>query len=134
MMEALKTYAKQNFEQVFILLILTSVVVINYLIPFKLVFLNLYFIVILLGTFYMERRKAVLGGVLCTLLVIIHVYYFPSFFMPAITTLDLWMSIVVWSGFLILTGSVAGKLISGLKTEVEQLREKVSGLEAQADL
>jgi|TARA_B100000809_G_C14725612_1_gene383017 K+-sensing histidine kinase KdpD len=134
MMEALKTYAKQNFEQVFILLILTSVVVINYLIPFKLVFLNLYFIVILLGTFYMELRKAVLGGVLCTLLVIIHVYYFPSFFMPAITTLDLWMSIVVWSGFLILTGSVVGKLISGLKTEVEQLKEKVSGLEAQADL
>jgi hypothetical protein len=133
-MEALKTYAKQNFEQVFILLILTSVVVINYLIPFKLVFLNLYFIVILLGTFYMELRKAVLGGVLCTLLVIIHVYYFPSFFMPAITTLDLWMSIVVWSGFLILTGSVVGKLISGLKTEVEQLKEKVSGLEAQADL
>jgi uncharacterized protein (DUF983 family) len=82
----------------------------------------------------MELRKAVLGGVLCTLLVIIHVYYFPSFFMPAITTLDLWMSIVVWSGFLILTGSVVGKLISGLKTEVEQLKEKVSGLEAQADL
>jgi len=51
-MEALKTYAKQNFEQVFILLILTSVVVINYLIPFKLVFLNLYFIVILLGFFF----------------------------------------------------------------------------------
>ena len=133
-MEALKRYAEQNFEQVFVLLILTSIVVINYLIPFKLVFLNLYFIVILLGTYYLELRKAVLGGVLCTLLVIIHVYYFPGLFMPAFTKLDLWMSILAWSGFLILTGSVVGQLISRLKTEVEQLKERLSGLEAQADL
>ena len=43
-MEALKNYLIRNFEQVFVLLILVSVASINYLIPYKLAFLNFYFI------------------------------------------------------------------------------------------
>ena len=131
-MEALKRYTVKNVEQVFVLLILTSIVAINYFIPFKLVFLNVYFIVILLGTYYLGVRRAVLGGVLCTLLVIIHVYYFPSFFMPAFTDLDLWMNILAWSSFLILTGGVVGRLIHGLKTELEETKKNEERLKSHA--
>jgi len=138
-MEALKRYTVKNVEQVFVLLILTSIVAINYFIPFainyfipfKLVFLNVYFIVILLGTYYLGVHRAVLGGVLCTLLVIIHVYYFPSFFMPAFTDLDLWMNILAWSSFLILTGGVVGRLIHGLKIELEEGKENEERLKSQ---
>ena len=73
-MTALKHYLDKNSEQLFALLILVSVVCVNYFIPYKLIFLNFYFIVILFGTFYLELRKAVLGGVLSALLVIIHVF------------------------------------------------------------
>ena len=52
-MEALKNYLIRNFEQVFVLLILVSVASINYLIPYKLAFLNFYFIPILLGAYYL---------------------------------------------------------------------------------
>jgi hypothetical protein len=48
-MEALKKYLLNNFEQVFVLMILVSVAGINYLIPYKLAFLNFYFIPILLA-------------------------------------------------------------------------------------
>ena len=49
--------------------------------------------------------------------------------MPAFSQLDLWMDILVWSSFLILTGAVVGQLASRLKTEVEQVRELNRNLE-----
>ncbi len=107
-MEHLKRYLLRNFEQVFVLLILLSVAGINYFVPYKLVFLNFYFIVVLIAAYYLELRSALLGGVLCTLLVIVYVYFFPTAFMPAFTQLDLWMNIMAWSRFLILTGAVVG--------------------------
>ena len=129
-MKTLKNYLIQNSEQTFSLLILTSVPSIHYLIPYKLVFLNLFFIIILLGAYYLDAHKGLMGGVLTILLVVIHVYYFPSSYMVAFTGPDLWMSILAWFSFLILTGAVVGKLTSRLKTEVEQLKERLSGLEA----
>ena len=130
-MSTLKDYLTRHSEQVFALLILVSVVAINYLITYKLVFLNFFFIVILLGAYYLEAHKAILGGVLTTLLVIVYVYYFPSSFVAALTERDLWMNILVWSCFLILTGGVVGQLINRLKTEVQQLNKLKRDLEAE---
>ena len=128
-MEALKNYLVKNFEQVFVLLILVSVASINYLIPYKLAFLNFYFIPILLGAYYLGVQRALLGGVLCTLIVTLYAYLFPASFMPAFSQLDLWMNILTWSSFLILTGAVVGQLTSRLKTEVDSVRELNRNLE-----
>ncbi len=126
-METLKNYLVKNSEQTFALLILLSVVTVNYLIPYKLVFLNFFFLVILLGAYYLEAHKAVMGGVLTTLLVIVYVYYFPSTFMAALAERDLWMNILAWSSFLILTGAVVGQVTSGFpQTLVES--DTVAGL------
>ncbi len=48
------------------------------------------------------------GGFLCTFLVIVYVYFFPTAFMPAFTEPDLWINIMAWSSGLILTGAVVG--------------------------
>ncbi len=130
-LEALKNYFGKHSEQVFALLIIVSVAAINYLIPYKLVFLNFFFIVILLGAYYLEAHKAILGGVLTTLLVIVYVYYFPSSFMAATTERDLWLNILAWSSFLILTGAVVGQLIHRLKTEVQQLKKLKQDMQAE---
>ncbi len=63
-------------------------------------------------------------------LVFLNVYYFPSF-MPAFTDLDLWMNILAWSSFLILTGGVVGRLIHGLKIELEEGKENEERLKSQ---
>ncbi len=130
-MGSLKSYFLRHSEQVFALLIIISVVIINYLIPYKLVFLNFFFIVILLGAYYLEAHKAILGGVLTTLLVIVYVYYFPSSFIAATTERDLWLNILAWSSFLILTGAVVGQLIHRLKTEVQQLTKLKRDMQAE---
>ncbi|MDA2937124.1 HD domain-containing protein [Acidobacteria bacterium AH-259-A15] len=121
-MEAIKNYLIRNFERTFVLFILISVIAIHYLIPYKLAFLNFYFIPILLGAFYLGVRQGLLGAILCTLLVIIFAYVFPARFMMVLTPLDLWMNILAWSSFLILTGAVVGKLTTRLREEVKQVR------------
>lgn len=132
-MEALKNYLVKNFEQVFVLLILVSVASINYLIPYKLAFLNFYFIPILLGAYYLGVHRALLGGVLCTLVVTLYAYLFPASFMPAFSQLDLWMNILTWSSFLILTGAAVGKLADRLKREIKELKGRKRDLETQID-
>ena len=54
-MGALKNYFLKHSEQLFALAILLSVPTITYLIPYKLVFLNFFFIVILIGVYYLAR-------------------------------------------------------------------------------
>jgi len=121
--ESLKAYLARHSEQVFALTILVSAPLINYIIPYKLVFLNFYFILILLGTYYLETRTALMGGILCTMLMTVYVYYFPSNFSEELSALDLWMSLMAWSGFLILAAALVGKLISNLKARNRQLEE-----------
>ena len=122
-MEAIKEYLLKNFEQLFVLMILVSVAGINYFIPYKLAFLNIYFIPISLGAYYLGVRRALLGGILCALIVFVYAYLFPESFRPAFNNLDLWMNIVTWASFLILTAAIVGQLTTKLKTEVEQVNE-----------
>jgi len=129
LMKALKNYLVKHSEQFFALLILISVATINYLIPYKLVFLNFFFIFILIGAYYLGLHKALMGAVLTTLIVVIYVYYFPGSFMPTFTGLDLWMNVLTWSSFLILTAALVGRLIQRLKTEMEEVNTAKRQLE-----
>jgi PAS domain S-box-containing protein len=132
-MGTLKKHLGKHSDQAFALLILISVATISYFIPYKLVFLDFFFIVVFLGAYYLNAHEAVLGGVLTTLLVIICVYYFPRPFMPTFTELDLWMNIMTWAGFLILTAGVVGKLTHRLKTEMGELKETNISLESEKE-
>ncbi len=132
-MRNLKNYLIKNSEQMLALVILVGVPTIAHLVPYKLVFLNFFFVVILLSVYFVEAHKALMGGVLTTLLVAIFVYYFPSSFVPTFTELDLWMNILAWSSFLILTGGAVGKLAERLKTEIQVLKERKGILEIQVD-
>ncbi len=130
-MENVKNYFSKNSEQVFALAIMWTMVSINHFLPYKLVFLNSFFLVILLATYYLEVKKAVLGSVLAALLVVIHVYSFPSYFILELTELDLWMTVLAWSSMLVLTGAIVGKLISQLKRHVKRLEKANRELENQ---
>jgi len=122
-MEKIKAYLTQHFEQIFVLLILVSVAGINYFIPYKLAFLNFYFIPVLMGAYYLGVQRALLGGVLCCLMVFLYAYLFPESFMPEFSILDLWMNILAWASFLILTGAMVGRLTNQLKTEVDRVTD-----------
>ncbi len=130
-MERTQTYFRRNAEAVFALAIMWTAIGVTYFLPFKIAFLNVFFLIILVATYYLKTREATLGGVFAVLLVIAYVYQFPSYFIQELTELDLWMTVPAWSSILILTGAVVGKLTSRLKRKVRRLEKTNRDLEDQ---
>jgi HD-GYP domain-containing protein (c-di-GMP phosphodiesterase class II) len=116
--EWIKRYLLANFEHLFVLVILLSTAGVNYLVPTKLAFLNFYFLPIILAGYYLGRRSAVLGGLLCALIMAIYVVLFPEAFQIGASPLDVYTYVSTWGGFLILAGAVVGRLQEKLADEV----------------
>ena len=117
-MDALKRYLIKYFEQFSVLIILLGVLAVNYVLPYKLAFLNFYFIPILLAADDLEqtvqihhRRRTMYPTVS------IYAYSKPESFQAGTSALDLTLNIVVWASFLILAGAIVGRLQMKLKQE-----------------
>ncbi|MDP6650936.1 MAG: hypothetical protein QGF90_02310 [Gammaproteobacteria bacterium] len=63
-MEALKQYLVDNFEAVFILVILVFVIAVVWVVDAKLLFLNFFYLPVLLSSYYLGIRSGVLGAFL----------------------------------------------------------------------
>src|SRR6185369_14162278 len=116
--ERAKAYLLENFENMFVLVTLLSTAVVNHFVPAKLAFLNFYFLPIILAGYYLGRRSAVLGALLCALLMTVYVVLFPEAFEVGGSPLDVYTYIAAWAGFLILAGAVVGRLQEKLADEV----------------
>src|SRR5688572_15674405 len=114
-MEKLKNYFLRHFEQSFVLLVLVSTAVINFLIPQKLAFLNFYFLPVIMGAYYLGARMAVLGAFMCLLLVLGYLLVEPELFLAEPTDINTYAHIAAWGGFLILAGGVVGRVQEKLK-------------------
>lgn len=125
-MEHFKKYILHNFEQIFVLLVLVTTAGINFYIPYKLAFLNFYFLPIILGGYYLGKRQAVLGALFCTLAVMGFVFLRTDLFYLPPNELTIYAQVLVWGGFLILSGFVVGGLRESLDERIkssEQLNQ-----------
>lgn len=117
-MDALKNHIIKNFEQMFVLVILLITAIINFYVPYKLAFLNFYFLPVILGGYYLGKRLATLGAFLSTLIVLGFVYLQPEiFFIDPVVEL-VYGQVAIWGGFLILAGAAVGGLNEKLKVEI----------------
>jgi adenylate cyclase len=120
--QRLKAYLLDRFEQVFVLLILLTILLINYYVPYKIAFLNFYFLPVIVAGYFLGPRRSVLGALLCILLVIVYTLLYPQLFTMPNTLQDLYLYILAWSGFLILSGAVVGKQQEKLDREIQETR------------
>ncbi len=126
-MEALKKYLIDNFEGVFILVILVCVSGMVWLVESKLAFLNFFYLPVLLSSYYLGIRSGVLGAFFTFLVVVIFASIYPDIFIGVVDQFTLWASILTWAGFLILTAVVVG-------FTHRQLQEEMTGaLRAKAE-
>jgi hypothetical protein len=95
--ERVKRYLLANFEHLFVLVTLLSTAGVNYLVPTKLAFLNFYFLPIILAGYYLGRRSAVLGALLCALMMAIYVILFPQTFQVGGSPLDVYTYVATWA-------------------------------------
>ncbi len=106
---ALVGYLRRHLDQGFVLISLASVVLINYVAPQKIAFINFYFLPVIVAGYLAGVRTSVTGAFLCVLLVAMYAISAPDLFTAPETGQELSFHIMAWGGFLVLAGYVVGK-------------------------
>ena len=111
----------RNLEGLLILIILISVMLINYFIYSKIAFLNFYYLPVIIGGYYLGRRLAVLGAFFAILMVwVIGLANQETYLLHDHNTkFDLYFNLTVWGGFLLITGWVIGYLSEKLREDLD---------------
>ena len=96
-LERAKSFFFRHFEQIFVLLLVASLLGIHYLVEQKLAFLSFYYLATILAGSYGGRRLAVMSGVFIVVLVfffqaIVGLDMLPGFYEDALLTLVPWAS------------------------------------------
>src|SRR5260370_24237611 len=109
--ERAKQFFFRNFERTFVVLLVASLLAINYVVDDKIAFLSFYYLPIILAGFFGGRRFAVFAALFIALLV----FYYQAVLglqpdmLPGLH-LGAMLTLVPWAGFLILTGDFLGML------------------------
>jgi len=120
-----------RLENIFAVSIVLTVALIIYFAPYKLAFLNFYYLPILLAGYLLGARSAALGSILCAILVTTYVLLVPEAFFVPQGDVDILMNIVTWAAFLFLTSGVVGTLYEKAQ---KQLNELSSSYERERNL
>ena len=120
-LERAKQFFFRYFERIFVLLLVASLLCINYLIDQKFAFLSFYYLPIILAGFFGGRRFAVFAAVFVMSLVFFF-QVFEGLGMEAGLTEDALLTLVPWAGFLILTGYVVGGLAEQRAARLRDLK------------
>ena len=124
----LRDHLLRSFEGFFVLMTFSAIALILYFIDQKLSFLNFYFIPILLAGYFMNTRSAVLGSLLSILVVTFFVVVNPDSFYQELTRMGLYLHLVTWGSFLILTGAMVGHLTEKLRSRFFKASDTLSRL------
>ena len=128
-MEKIKEYFFKHFEKIIVVSILLGIVLINYFTPYKIGFLNFFYLPIIAAGYFLGKRMAVLTAVLCILIVAFFLLLFPSsFFTAGINKTYIIVSLVAWSSFLILTSAAIGYLYEEKENKIKELRSAYMGI------
>jgi len=127
--EKVKEYFFKHFEKIIVVSILLGIVLINYFTPYKIGFLNFFYLPIIAAGYFLGKRMAVLTAVLCILIVAFFLLLFPSsFFTAGINKTYIIVSLVAWSSFLILTSAAIGYLYEEKEKKIKELRSAYMGI------
>lgn len=118
-MKKKEIWLQRNLEGILILVILISVMLINFFIYSKVAFLNFYYLPVIIGGYYLGRRLAVLGAFFTILMVWVFVLANQETYLFNSTKFDLYFNLTVWAGFLVITGWVIGYLSEKLREDLD---------------
>jgi adenylate cyclase len=130
-MEKLKKYIFDNFDSLFILLILVSVACVNYFVYAKTQFLQFYYLPVMAAGLYLGRRTAVHGAFLIILMVNGFILLDPESGEKWGNSFDHYLNLTVWGGFLILSGALVGTLSEKFNRELKISSKLAEDLSAE---
>lgn len=121
LLERVKWFVFEQFERMLVFALVASLLVIHALIDYKIAFLSFYYLPVIVAGFYLGKRGAVWSAVLSVALVSF-VQAVEGF--AGIAGLDavVFLTLVPWGGFLILTGYAVGTLADQRKARLVDLQ------------
>jgi len=128
-MDKIKIYIFKHFEKILVFTILLGIIFINYLIPYKIGFLNFFYLPIIAAGYFLGKRMAVLTAFLCILVVVVFLLIFPSsFFTAGADKISIIVSLTAWGSFLILTSAAIGYLYEEREKKIRDLKAAYVGI------
>jgi putative nucleotidyltransferase with HDIG domain len=135
------TFLRRHSELLLVLTVLLVISAVFHWIPYKIAFLNFFFVPVLAAGYLMGARRAILSGVMCVLLVLIYYFYIwtkgdldAGLEWTTLTTVhagrwDTLLNIALWGGFLILIGAAFGFIQEKVLASDNRARELDTTLE-----
>ena len=109
----------RNIEGLLILIILISVMFINFFVYSKVAFLDFYYLPVIILGYYLGKRLAVLGAFFSILMVWVFVLANLETYLINNAKFDLYFNLTIWGGFLVITGWVIGQLAEKLRQDLD---------------
>jgi len=128
-MRKIKSFLLEHFEVTLVILIVMGILAIAFLVHYKFSFLNFFFLPVILSGYYLGKRKAVLTGIFCVLLVVLYLSYFHL--LSSLGTgfsFDEVINLLAWGSFLILTGAIIGMVSEQRESKLKNLRSAYVGV------
>lgn len=119
----IRNFLTRHIEFIFVLFVTVSVVAVFYLFPYRIAFLNFFYLPVLAAAYFMGKRKAVLLAALCVLSGVLFAYYRPQWFAVEGTRVNALLVLATWGGFLILASAAIGSLQERLAKGFEETRQ-----------
>lgn len=127
-MKKIKKYIFDHLEGAIVALIIIGIVAIAFLVYYKSSFLNFFFLPVILAGYFLGKRKAVLAGIFCILLVILYLIFSPFLFGREVEIfLDTIINLLTWGSFLILAAYIVGNLFEQKESKLKSLRQAYIG-------
>jgi hypothetical protein len=132
-MDRFKEFVVRNFEKLLVSCLLLIVLATHLFVVHKMVFLNIFFLPVLVAGFVLGRKGAILTSLLSIgLVVYVSVIYPETFRVRGIAIesgqLDVVLGLVIWAGFLTLAGYIVGVLYEQKEKKVHELRRAYMGV------
>jgi adenylate cyclase len=119
----IRDFLTQHIEFLFVLLVTASAFAVFYLFPYRIAFLNFFYLPVLAAAYFMGKRKAVLLAALCVLSGVLFAYYRAQWFAVEGTRVNALLVLATWGGFLILASAAIGSLQERLAKGFEETRQ-----------
>jgi HD-GYP domain-containing protein (c-di-GMP phosphodiesterase class II) len=119
----LRNFVVRHLDVLFILVVAAIVVAVFYFLPYKIAFLNFFYLPVLAAGYLLGRRQAVLFAVFCLLSGVLFAYYRPNWFAVGDSRIDAFLVLATWGGFLILASALIGTIQEKLQKGFQETRQ-----------
>jgi putative nucleotidyltransferase with HDIG domain len=127
-MDKLKHFVFKHFEEILILTISLIVVSASFFIFQQLAFLNFYYLPVLVAGYVLGRRMSILTATFCVALIAFSAINNPFLFHTKSGGILLVTDLMLWGGFLILSGYVVGTLYEQKEKKIQELKNAYVGV------